>query len=206
MSTRKLFCTLLFFAGIFFLSHAKNNNYVFEDTLVKNKRQYLELRGIVRKSVRIDQNGEKFLDSAAIKTYNEKNILVSLNYTDKKGKCKIKLPLNKGIYTVEISKPGCVSKIILVDTQLPPEKKLIYVIPFDLSIFEEVKGLDVSVLKNPVAKIIYNETISQFDYDVSYTNEVNANLKKMYSDYYFLLKVDKDFNDSIGPGIKKANK
>ena len=197
MNVLKFLFFFIFFVGTFLFSNAHDRNIILEDTLVKNKHQYLELRGIVRKSARIDQNGNKFLDSATIKTYNEKKILVAVNYTDKKGKCKIKLPLNKGIYTVEISKPFCVSKIILVDTQLPPEKKIIYVIPFDLSIFEEVKGLDVSVLKDPVAKIIYNDVVSQFDYDIAYTNAVNAKLKTMYNEYYFLQKVDKDFNDTL---------
>ena len=53
-----------------------------------------------------------------------------------------------------------------------------------MDIFEEVKGLDVSVLNQPIARITYSPSLEGFQYDVNYTNKINVELKKMYKKYY----------------------
>ena len=102
--------------------------------------------------------------------------------TDKKGKVDFKVPINKDFF-IEFSKPGYVSKIIQVNTHMPPERKLAFIFPFEVNIFKEVEGLDVSILKKPVAKVVYNLIEHQFDYDDGFTNQVNSKLKILYKEY-----------------------
>ncbi len=59
-----------------------------------------------------------------------------------------------------------------------------------------MKGLDVSVLQKPIAKVTYNVIVEQFAYDISYTSRINFELKKMYKNYYLLQKAEID-NDTL---------
>lgn len=162
-----------------------------QDTLVGDKLHYLELRGTIRHLKGENRDEAHILDSAVICVYNEKNTLVARYLTNRKGRCNFKLPLNRK-FVVEVSKDGFVSKKVEINTKVPPEKKLAYIFPFSLDIFEEVKGLNVSVLEKPIARISYHFAITQFDYDNVYTTKINLELKKMYKEYYALQKSASD--------------
>lgn len=161
------------------------------DSLVGDKLYYLELRGTVRHLKGENKEESQVLDSAVIKVFNEKNVLVAEYLTGRKGRCNFKLPLNRK-FIVQVSKRDFVSKMIEVNTKVPPEKKMAYIFPFTVDIFEEVPGLDLSVLKKPIARISYLFPVQQFDYDNVYTSKINMELKKMYKEYYFLQKVASD--------------
>jgi len=168
------------------------------DSLVGDKMYYLELRGTVRHLKGENKDEAHILDSAVIKVFNEKNVLVGEYFTNRKGRCNFKLPLNRK-FIVQVSKEGFVSKMIEVNTKVPLEMKLAFIFPFSVDIFEEVEGLDLSVLKKPIARISYLFPIKQFDYDNVYTSKINTELKKMYKDYYHLQKVTAD---SLGTAPK----
>lgn len=187
-----LFLLISFFTNQLLFGH---KIVVQKDTLVKNKKQCLELKGIVKQTKRIDKIGESPLANAAIKVFDENKKIIAQYATNKKGQCDLKLPLDKK-FILEFSKEGYVSKFLELDTKVPPEKKMIYSFPFDISIFKEIKDIDLSVLKKPIAKIHFIYEENNFGYDLSNTDEINTALKKMYQDYYLLKKVDADF-DSI---------
>jgi hypothetical protein len=153
---------------------------------------YLELRGNVRhlKGNESEKSSIKPLDSALITIYYG-DIPYSEIWTNKKGKCSFKLPPDKN-FKIEISKNGFVTKSIAVNTKIPPEKRDTYTFNFDVDLFEVVKGLDVSVLNNPIAKVSYHLGDENFGYDVAYTSKINADLKKMYKNYYRLQKIEAD--------------
>jgi hypothetical protein len=153
------------------------------------KECYLELRGYVRhlKGDALQSEKEiKPLDSVLITIYNG-SIPYSELWTNKKGKCGFKLPLDKE-FLIEISRKGFVTKSITVLTKVPNDQKSIFNFSFDVDLFEEVPGLDVNVLKNPIAKVSYNFAMEGFAYDVIYTSKINTELKKMYKEYYRLQK------------------
>ena len=162
-----------------------------KDSLVGDKFYYLELRGTIRHLKGENKDEVHLLDSAFIRVYNEKSVLVAQHITNRKGRCNFKIPLNRK-FIIEVSKDGFVSKKIEVNTKVPPEKKLAYIFPFSIDIFEEIPGMDVSVLQKPIARINYLFTISQFDYDNLYTNKINYELKKMYKEYYHYKKMAAD--------------
>ncbi|MCW3086341.1 MAG: hypothetical protein JWP12_3707 [Bacteroidetes bacterium] len=182
------------------------------DTL-KSKDYYLELKGTVRQlkgneSENAKEENVKPLDSALVTIYSG-DVPYSEFWTNKKGKCSFKLPLDKN-FKIQISKEGFVTKYIFVSTKIPESKKDVFSFNFDVDIFQELRGLDVSVLKNPIAKVSYNIPLEGFAYDVNYTNRINSDLKKMYKDYYKLQKmaIDTAYRDStelvpkIPPDIK----
>jgi hypothetical protein len=78
-----------------------------------------------------------------------------------------------------------------------------------VDLFEEVPGLNVNVLKNPIAKVSYNFAMEGFAYDVVYTSKINTELKKMYKEYYRLQKELADTtntNDSVHVDTLKIKK
>jgi hypothetical protein len=151
---------------------------------------YLELKGNVRQSKGALKDEIVPLDSALITIYSG-NIPMSEIWTNKKGRCVFKLSLDK-TYMIEVTKKGFITKIFEVNTKVPFDKKDSYSFSFDIDIFEDIKGLDVSVLKKPVAKVSYNMIMEQFAYDVNYTSRINSDLKKMYKNYYLLQKIEAD--------------
>lgn len=160
---------------------------------IQQKDFYLELRGNVRhlKGTENEKPNEiKPLDSTLITIYNG-DVPYSELWTNKKGKCSFRLPLDKS-FKIEVSKPGFVTKHIAVNTRVPFDNKGTYTFTFDVELFEVVKGLDVSVLNNPIAKVSYRVSEECFAYDVAYTSRINADLKKMYKNYYRLQALGAD--------------
>jgi hypothetical protein len=169
------------------------------------KEYFLEMKGNVRKSKISEKEESKSLDSTLITIYMN-DIPFSETWTNKKGKCTFKLPLGKQ-FKIEVSKAGYVSKLFEVDTKVPSDKRDEYSFSFDIDIFEEIKNLDVSVLKKPIAKVSYNIIMEQFAYDINYTSRINLELKKMYKNYYLLQKMENDTatdgSDKKAPQPKK---
>lgn len=157
----------------------------------KAKDYYLELRATVRQSKGEEKDGEsKPLDSVLITIFGN-DVPLSKTWTNKKGKCNLKLPLDKNI-RIQIFKKGFVAKSIAVNTKVPAANKDIFSFSCDVDIFEEIEGLDVTVLNSPIAKITYSPSLGSFQYDISYTNRINVELKKMYKKYYALQEMQKD--------------
>lgn len=169
--------------------HSQKANSMTASDSVRARECYLELRGYVRhlRGDALQSEKEiKPLDSVLVTIYNG-SVPYSELWTNKKGKCGFKLPLDKE-FKLEISRKGFVTKYITILTKVPNDKKSIFNFSFDVDLFEEVPGLDVTVLKSPIAKVSYNLAMEGFAYDVVYTSKINTELKKMYKEYYRLQK------------------
>ncbi len=158
------------------------------DSLMKNPKYYVLLDGMIYQSAVSEKGKQKALDSVMVRVLNETDFAMATRYS-KKGKCAIKLPLGKK-YTIEFSKKGFVSKIIEVNAIVPKYDTFVSVFPFDIDLFQTVNGLDVAVLNEPIAKITFNNFNKTFDYDYNYTIKINNNIKKLYTEYYRLQKLD----------------
>jgi hypothetical protein len=154
------------------------------------RESYLEMKGIVKESKGEVKSVEKPVDSALITIYLN-DVPFNEMWTNKKGKCSFKLPLDK-IFRIEVSRKGYVTKFFEVNTKVPGDKHDAFSFMFEIDIFEEIRGLDVKVLEKPIAKVSYNHAQEQFAYDVGYTSRINFDLKKMYKNYYMLQKVEAD--------------
>src|ERR1041385_2334769 len=132
-------------AGVFAQSKttAKTDKKVAADTVPVNngKDYYLEMKGNVRQSKGSEKEDAVMIDSALVTIYCA-DIPYSEIWTNKKGKCTFKLPLDK-TFKIQVSKNGYVTKFFEVNTKVPNDKKSTFGFYFDIDIFEEVKGLDV---------------------------------------------------------------
>lgn len=171
---RTYFCTLFVLFALSFFLKAK------PIIQPQDTSYYMELKVSTKE-------GKKNLEGVTVTVTVDSIIQYRKLESDKSGRCKVQLALNKK-YVVKFSKPGYVTKVITVNTTLPREKRAFYQFQFAIDIFREVPGLDVSVLKEPIAKIQYNSFIQQFDYDANYTIQVNEELKKLYDQYYKIQK------------------
>jgi hypothetical protein len=198
------FLLLLCFGGLLFFSSALSNNFnslkesTTSDT-TKKEENYLEIKGSVRQTRGKEKTDTKPIDSALISIYYSDHVFTKI-WTNKKGKCAFRLPLNED-YRIEISKEGFTTKYFEVNAKLPHGKKGIFYFDFDLDLFIKIAKLDISVLKKPIARVTFNKVSNQFTYDAAYTNRINLDLKKMYRDYYLFQKIDIDFQDVIPQGI-----
>lgn len=183
-------------------SPPKNPSAITKADSAKAKEHYLEIKATVRQSKGEEKDAEaKPLDSVLITIYNG-DIPYTELWTNKKGKCTFKLPLDKNL-SIVVSKKGFVTKSISVNSKAPFDDRDAFNFSCDVDIFEEINGLDVTVLQSPIARITYSPSLATFQYDISYTNKVNVELKKMYKKYYKLQEVKKDSTSTIGAMDKK---
>lgn len=136
---------------------------------------YLELTGIIRD---LDDN---LLHKATVNIYRDSTLYMSVN-SKRTGKCNLKIPLD-GKYTIVFSKPGYVSKKIVVNADIPYSMRQQYKLAFKIYLFEKVDGVDTSMFDNPVAFVIFKNE-KNFDYDDSYTRVINRKAEKVYKEYY----------------------
>jgi hypothetical protein len=155
-----------------------------KDSLIGLHPYWLEMRGVVRQTeseIKANLKGP-LLDSAEIRVYTDSVKLVSVNYSSKHGECRFKLPLNRKL-RIEIRKKGFVPKFIDINSTVPPDKKMAYIFPFDIDLFEEIPDLDVRILKKPIAKVKFDSDKANFEYDAIFTASVNMELKLLYQSY-----------------------
>jgi len=198
IATLLFYPVFLFFTGTSILftsfaapiSAASGDLFSSAGDMVKVQQQYLEMKGNVRCS-KVNEKDEGGAIDSALVTIISGGIPYSELWTNKKGKCVFKLPLDK-VFMIQVTKQGFVSKFFEVNTKVPADKKGTFGFSFDIDIFEEVKNLDVSVLQKPIAKVSYNIIMEQFAYDVNYTSRINFELKKMYKNYYLLQQIEAD--------------
>lgn len=101
--------------------------------------------------------------------------------TSSNGRFKLTLKPDND-YLIVVSKEGHVSKRISFSTKNVPENKVgrgFPPFPIEVSIFEKIEGLDVSILDKPIGKIAYYKKGNNFDYDEAYTASIQARLQKL---------------------------
>lgn len=196
---KKLFLTAILFLSVLAGLHASRH-----DTLVRDAAFYLEMRGRVLESHGQNDDEKRGLDSAQYTVFNENDQPVLSGYSDSKGKLSFKLPLDRK-FTLHITRKGFVRKMIIVDTHVPKEAHKVLYFSFDVDIFEQISGLDVSVLEKPVARVAYKPADKIFSYDIAYTNKVNAALQKMYREYYALRRKEDKAEKSDSVPVKKSS-
>lgn len=120
------------------------------------------LNGLVK-----DMDTKNQLEGASIQLFKTKgNQKVSTYPTTSSGRFKFQLEPNQD-YTIKVCKQGYVCKIISVSTMnVATGDGITSNFKFDATIelFEEVKGVDYSVLNKPIGQIYYNETMKVFEW------------------------------------------
>jgi hypothetical protein len=148
----------------------------------KTQNSQLELKGLIQ-----DDMGS--MGRVTVSICIDSTVFFTTQST-RSGRCRIVLPLN-GRFTILFSSPGYVTKKICINTRVPAIRKGGYSFDFTLDLFEEINGLDISVLKDPIAIITFNNFTNAFDYDFNYTAAINESIKKLYGEYYSLKELEK---------------
>ena len=105
--------------------------------------------------------------------------------TSSNGKFDFGLVYDKS-YKIVFSKNGYVTKNIVVDTRnIPPEEKERgwFEIPMEMSLFEEVEDLDVSILNQPIGKFRFDPGSNDIVHDAQYTAEMKNKINNLMKEY-----------------------
>lgn len=134
----------------------------------------LDVNGSVKK-----EETKKRFEGVTITVKRNGSVWKTVN-SDESGKFDVSLPPN-AIYLVEFSKPGHVTKRIEFSTKnVPPEDaKYGFEFPMEMNLFEEIDGLDVSILNQPIAKVAFDPSTGYMDYNPEYTKSVKKELDRL---------------------------
>lgn len=129
-------------------------------------------------SVKKEETGKRF-DGVTI-TIKKNGAVWKTLTSEAAGKFQASLEPD-GIYLIEFSRPGHVTKKIEFSTKnVPPDDaKYGFEFPMEMNLFEKIEGLDVSVLNKPIAKVAFNPATGYMDYDPEYTKSVKDELERL---------------------------
>lgn len=111
---------------------------------------------------------EKKLEGVTI-TVEQDKLPFATFVTTSSGKFKFQTPLGSD-YMIIFSKPGFVSKKVLVQTASIPEEdhKSVNNMFIEMTLFEDQKGMDFSLLENnPIGKAKYQKSTGKLDWDLA---------------------------------------
>ena len=82
-------------------------------------------------------------------------------------------------YTIEISKPGYVTRLVAISTTLPQDvnPEPIFKYAFDIMLYKEKKGVEDYYLDFPIALIGYNSKHDVFENHDAYTQHIKSKIK-----------------------------
>ena len=130
-----------------------------------------------------DENKGGRMTGATVLLY-ENGVLKNRVSTEKSGKFEFNLEFDKE-YTVEITRSGYVSKRLSFNTNNVPVEEQEYGFEFggfQVALFQEIPGLDVSILDQPIGKIAYDQKARQFTFDRDYTRSIQERLAQLQLD------------------------
>ncbi len=83
------------------------------------------------------------------------------------------------------SKPGMVSKNISIDTKNIPEEERVggHGMNVEMTLFQELPGIDFSILQQPIGKAKFDPTTKEVTWDLDYTNQVRSEIARLMKEY-----------------------
>lgn len=133
--------------------------------------------------VKVEGSSKKL--SGATVTLYENGSVKNKVITSSNGKFEFNFGYD-AVYKVEFKRNGYVTKFIEIDTRnIPPEEKERgnFFINMQMSLFEEVKDLDVSVLDQPIGKFRFDPSANDITHDAAYTSEMQKKIKNLMKEY-----------------------
>ncbi len=136
-----------------------------QERVAKDTSECLEISGFVTK----DGKPQKDI---LVKLWLENEEVANL---DIKKQYKFKFKLKRSsTYTIEVSKPGYVTRLISVSTKLPPEasEDNMFRFSFEMELLEQSNKLDPYYSDFPSAFISYNSKLDGFQNDAKYSQNI----------------------------------
>lgn len=128
---------------------------------------------------KVEKNSKK-LDGAIVTLYQGSSMVKQVT-TPANGKFDFVLNPNSD-YTITVTKAGHITKRFSFNTRnVPEERGKAGFAGFDMtvSIFDALKGVDYSILNQPLAKINYDPSEEDFNYDKAYTQSMQDALRRL---------------------------
>lgn len=130
-----------------------------------------------------DYADSKKLENVKITVYENGNV-VDTYTTSGNGKYEFFLDLGKE-YEVKFDRKGLVSKKVYMDSRNIPEEDIGagFSMNIEMSLFEEIEGLDIAVLDKPIGKAKYNPNTGALEFDFAYTQEIKDELNRLMREW-----------------------
>jgi hypothetical protein len=129
---------------------------------------------------------------------NDKGILVKAAFGLENGKCSFRLPLDQ-TYTIQISKPGYLTKYLILDAHLPGDINSAFIFPIEVSLWHDYEGLDSRPVSEPVARIAYSDKAKEFEFDPVFAAQKKPALDAFTKQY---IKAQQKAKTKTGPKKK----
>ena len=129
---------------------------------------------------RVTEDTEK-LEGAVISLVNNSRLIQEV-ITSGNGKFIFVLQPGND-YLIEVAKPGYASKSITFSTKNVPEENIrdgFPDFPIEICLFQEIEGVNMAVLGNPIGKIRYSAGSDNFTIDMDYHRSVKADLTRLH--------------------------
>jgi tetratricopeptide (TPR) repeat protein len=147
-------------------------------SLVFSQGGDLYIFGIVK-----DYATSKKIPGVTIKAF-ENGKLVDTYETKVNGKYEFFLDVGKQ-YELVFSKPGIVTKRVSMDARNIPSEDVGagFSMNIEMSLFEEMEGLDVSILDQPIGIAKYNANTGALEFDFAYTQKIKDELNRLMREW-----------------------
>lgn len=159
--------------------------------------------GVVR-----DHSNNKKISGVEITIYQD-----GTNYSTHKSNSSGKYEFVIGFeheYKIVYTYPNYVTKYLTIDTRYVPdeEKEGGYEMNIDMTLFNIIEGLDVSILENPIGKAEFDVAGGRMGWDMDYTRKMQAQIsalmrehdRKLQEEADRLEKMQQEFNDLVRMG------
>jgi hypothetical protein len=156
--------------------NASRGTIILKDTFL----YYLKWDGLI-----LDENN-MVLSKSEVSVFSDTTLIQKIT-SDRLGRCIVSVPQNTNVKLV-ISKPGYISKILSINTTVPVKSVSDFSLSYSVILFKYRKGVDVDILKKPIAYIAYNSQKNKFYYDIKKVKKTNDLISKRYNEYYQSLK------------------
>ncbi|MBV6404720.1 MAG: hypothetical protein IT228_07030 [Flavobacteriales bacterium] len=88
-------------------------------------------------------------------------------------------------YKITYTKAGIVSKNITIDTRNIPEEERVggHGMNIEMTLFQELPGIDFTVLNQPIGKAKFDPTTSEVTWDLQYTEQIRSEIARLMKEY-----------------------
>jgi hypothetical protein len=157
----------------------------------------ISIYGVVR-----DHSDNKKIANVDILIYeNGKKIFE--RKTNLNGKYEFVLGFNSN-YKIIYNYPNYVSKYLTIDANDIPEKDRIggFEMNIDMTLFEVIEGLDVSILEEPIGKANFDNKRGEMSWDMAYTNMMQKKIRDLMRRHDEKLEEEIAKNDKLNDNFK----
>ncbi len=130
-----------------------------------------------------DYANSKKLENVTITAYHN-GAKVDEYVTRNNGKYEFFLDLGKE-YDIRFNRSGFVGKSVYMDSRNIPEEDVGagFSMNIEMSLFEELEGLDVKILEQPIGKAKYNPNTGALEFDFAYTQKIKDEINRLMREW-----------------------